>query len=183
MCVFLVVLYVICLWYLFLFVVVFINFLSLYQIFFSVIMGILICDYYFFRCGCFDIFMFYLGYKDFIYYFFYGFNLRVFVVYLIVIVFNFYGFFYQMGVYVLLGIQRFYYVVYFVGFFLVFGSFWLMNIFFLMKNIFKFLGWQEFKDFVEVYDGIFVNVVIDLFDIVFGDQEMGNVEKFVMEKY
>ncbi|KAI6764094.1 hypothetical protein HG530_007883 [Fusarium avenaceum] len=162
---------------------VFINFLSSYQIFLSAISGILICDYYLIRRGLFDIPMLYSGHKDSTYHFFHGFNPRAFIVYLISIAPNFYGFLSQMGVNAPLGIQRFYYVAYPVGLLLAFGSFWLINVLYPTKNIPKLSGWQEPKDFVEDHDETFTNVVINSSDAASGDQERGNNEKSAMQKY
>ncbi|WZH44098.1 permease for cytosine/purines uracil thiamine allantoin-domain-containing protein [Fusarium acuminatum] len=175
--------YAICPWYLLSSAAVFINFLSSYQIFLSAISGILICDYYLIRRGLFDIPMLYSGHKDSTYHFFHGFNPRAFIVYLIAIAPNFYGFLSQMGVHAPLGIQRFYYVAYPVGLLLAFGSFWLINVLYPTKNIPKLSGWQEPKDFVEDHDGTFTNVVINSSDTASGDQEMGNIEKSAMQKY
>ncbi|KAM0198903.1 hypothetical protein ACHAQI_012242 [Fusarium lateritium] len=162
---------------------VFINFLSSYQIFLSAISGILICDYYLIRRGLFDIPMLYSGHKDSTYHFFHGFNPRAFIVYLIAVAPNFYGFLYQMGVHAPLGIQRFYYVAYPVGLLLAFGSFCLINTLYPTKNIPKLSGWQEPKDFTEDYSETFVDVVINSSDGASGDQEMGNIQKSTTEKY
>ncbi|KAM0259275.1 hypothetical protein ACHAPA_010842 [Fusarium lateritium] len=162
---------------------VFINFLSSYQIFLSAISGILICDYYLIRRGLFDIPMLYSGHKDSTHHFFHGFNPRAFIVYLIAVAPNFYGFLYQMGVHAPLGIQRFYYVAYPVGLLLAFGSFWLINTLYPTKNIPKLSGWQEPKDFTEDYSETFVDVVINSSDGASGDQEMGNIQKSTTEKY
>ncbi|KAH6968132.1 permease for cytosine/purines, uracil, thiamine, allantoin-domain-containing protein [Fusarium avenaceum] len=175
--------YAICPWYLLSSAAVFINFLSSYQIFLSAISGILICDYYLIRRGLFNIPMLYSGHKDSTYHFFHGFNPRAFLVYLIAIAPNFYGFLSQMGVNAPLGIQRFYYVAYPVGLLLAFGSFWLINVLYPTKNIPKLSGWQEPKDFVEDHDETFTNVVINSSDAASGDQERGNNEKSAMQKY
>ncbi|GKU06550.1 unnamed protein product [Fusarium langsethiae] len=175
--------YAICPWYLLSSAAVFISFLSSYQIFLSAISGILICDYYLIRRGLFDIPMLYSGHKNSTYHFFHGFNPRAFIIYLIAIAPNFYGFLSQMGVHAPLGIQRFYYVAYPVGLLLAFGSFWLINSLFPTNDIPKASGWREPKDFIEDYDGTVVNVVINSSDTASGDQEKGNTQKSAMEKY
>ncbi|RGP78377.1 hypothetical protein FLONG3_3513 [Fusarium longipes] len=174
--------YAICPWYLLSSASVFINFLSSYQIFLSAITGILVCDYYLLRRGLFDIPMLYSGHKASTYYFFHGFNLRAFAVYLIAIAPNFYGFLSQMGVVAPLGIQRFYYVAYPVGLFIAFGGYWLVNVVFPSDGSPKLSGWQEPQDFVEDHDNTFVDVVVNSSEAS-SDQEKGNPQDFVTKKY
>ncbi|KAB8244222.1 permease for cytosine/purines, uracil, thiamine, allantoin-domain-containing protein [Aspergillus flavus] len=107
--------YAICPWYLLSSAAVFIKFLSSYQIFLSVIAGILLCDYYLIRRGRLCIPELYTMNPEGRYHYLRGINFCAFAVYLVSIATSFYGFLSQLGVKAPLSIQRFYYVSYPTG--------------------------------------------------------------------
>ncbi|KAJ5141302.1 hypothetical protein N7526_002297 [Penicillium atrosanguineum] len=144
--------YAICPWYLLSTAAIFITFLSSYQIFLSAIAGILICDYYLIRRGYLNIPALYTAHPEGLYRYFYGFNPRAFVAYLIAVGPNFYGFLNQMGVKAPLGIQRFYYIAYPTGLCVAFGVYYMSCLASSPAGMEKYAGWKEPKDYVDEND-------------------------------
>lgn len=143
--------YAICPWYLLSTASIFIKFLSSYQIFLSAITGILICDYYLIRRGLLNIPALYVSHPT-PYRYFYGFNPRAFIAYLVAIAPNFYGFLHQMGVKAPQGIQRFYYIAYPTGLIVAFVVYYLTCLASAPPDMEKAYGWMEPKDYVEDED-------------------------------
>ncbi|KAF4635571.1 hypothetical protein G7Y89_g2522 [Cudoniella acicularis] len=84
-------------WYLLGSASIFISFLASYQIFLSAITGVLLCHYYIVSRGYLEIGDLYTSRKDGVYHYFYGWNWRAYLTYIIGIAPNFYGFLNNMG--------------------------------------------------------------------------------------
>lgn len=166
--------YAICPWYLLSSASIFITFLSSYQIFLSAITGILVCDYYLIRRGLLNIPALYVS-NPTPYRFFYGFNPRAFIAYVIAIAPNFYGFLHQMGVKAPIGIQRFYYIAYPTGLIIGFVVYYLTCLASAPPDMKKAHGWMEPKDFVEDGDLAADHGFIDAVDMTPGLVEKGDI--------
>ncbi|KOC12642.1 hypothetical protein AFLA70_130g002641 [Aspergillus flavus AF70] len=144
--------YAICPWYLLSSAAVFIKFLSSYQIFLSVIAGILLCDYYLIRRGRLCIPELYTMNPEGRYHYLRGINFRAFAVYLVSIATSFYGFLSQLGVKAPLSIQRFYYVSYPTGLLIAFLGYHLSCLCFPIVGMVRTRGWYEPREYIDVYD-------------------------------
>lgn len=144
--------YAICPWYLLSSAAVFIKFLSSYQIFLSVIAGILLCDYYLIRRGRLCIPELYTMNPEGRYHYLRGINFRAFAVYLVSIATSFYGFLSQLGVKAPLSIQRFYYVSYPTGLLIAFLGYHLSCLCFPIVGMVRTRGWYEPREYIDVHD-------------------------------
>ncbi|QMW36215.1 hypothetical protein G4B84_011744 [Aspergillus flavus NRRL3357] len=144
--------YAICPWYLLPSAAVFIKFLSSYQIFLSVIAGILLCDYYLIRRGRLCIPELYTMNPEGRYHYLRGINFRAFAVYLVSIATSFYGFLSQLGVKAPLSIQRFYYGSYPTGLLIAFLGYHLSCLCFPIVGMVRTRGWYEPREYIDVHD-------------------------------
>lgn len=144
--------FAICPWYLLSTASVFINFLSSYQIFLSAITGILICDYYLLRRGYLKVDDLYRSDSTSPYAFWRGFNFRAFVIYIVAVAPNFYGFLHQLGVHAGVKVERAYYFAYPIGLLLAFGAFFAINRLFPVDESTRASGWKEPKEHIDTFD-------------------------------
>ncbi|KAH7027212.1 uridine permease [Microdochium trichocladiopsis] len=138
--------FAICPWYLLGSAIVFVSFLSSYQVFLATITGILLANYYLISKGKISIPDAFTPSKDGAYYFTHGWNIRAYIAYIVGIAPNFYGFLNNMGVAAPVSISRFYYFAYWVGLFLSGGVFWALCQFFPVPI--QEERWCEPKDYV-----------------------------------
>lgn len=110
------------------------------------------CDYYIINRGDLAIPALYTRDPHSPYHFLHGLNPRAFAAYVVAVATNLYGFLNALGVPAPVGVERFYYVAYPVGFLIAFFVYWGLCLAFPPRKMNDWRVWSEPRDYVDECD-------------------------------